>query len=768
MRRAIAVFCLLISLAASTLAQATAAADPAFTSIVLPAIARTCVGCHGGAEHDGGLDLTRVVKDGPAAIDLRAWKAVRSRVALHEMPPASAKTPPPTAQVRAAITSFVDRRLKDAAASRPEGGLDPGRTTLRRLSRYEYANTVRDVLGASVRPEESLPPDDLGHGFDNVADALTMTPLLFEKYAAAAERIAADVVVDEDPAHPRTVRFEAEAMECELDRSVQGGFRVLYSNAAVVARFDAPRDGVYVFRARVCGDQAGPELPRVSFQSDGRGFAALEVKETRRDPKVYEVRSRLLRGRHAVGVAFPNDFFDGKHPDKTKRDRNLAVDWVEIAGPVDERELPRGHREIFAGDDPARAPKDRAVRILEPLLLRLYRRPASIDERDRLATLVAKAVSEGRRFEGGVRLALAAALTSPHFLFRRETDPPGGPRTRPLDAFEAATRLSYFLWASAPDAPLLEDAARRRVFTPEDLRRHAERMLDDPRASALAESFAPQWLELRNLTEASPDPTRFPTFDEGLRTAMRREAELLFEAVLRERRPAFALVDADFTFVNEPLARHYGLPGIFGPEFRRVRTPDARRGGVSSMAGVLTVTSNPTRTSPVKRGKWLLDNLLDAPPTPPPPGVGAIEEGKEPLRAASLREKLEQHRADASCASCHTRMDALGFALENYDAVGGWRDQDGGVPVDAGGALPDGRTIRGPLELKAILKSDRAFLRALSKKLLIYAVGRGLSEDDATAIEEMTEAMPKDGALLRDLILGVVGLDAFRLRRTTP
>jgi hypothetical protein len=736
--------------------------DGAFRRDVAPVLKASCVACHSGREPKGELDLSPVVARSAAAAD-DLWRRVRDRVAACEMPPPG--QPAPTGPERARFTAWIDRRLR--AESRPSRPLDPGRPVVRRLSRTEYANAVRDLLGVAVRVDEELPPDDLGYGFDNAADASTLSPAALEKYLAVAARVADEAVLDEDPAHPPVRRFVASEMDCDLKPSTRNGFRVLYSSGSVTARVDLPRDGRYVLRARAYGDQAGPEPARLAFVGGGRTLATADVKETADAPRTCEAAIELKRGTQLVGAAFVNDFYEPKNADPAKRDRNLAIEWFECAGPIDAREPPAAHRALFAGDDPSRAPKERAAKLLGPLLLRLWRRPPAIDEVDRLSNLAADVVKRGGRFAGGMKLALSAALASPHFVFRVERDAPGSPAVRDLNGYEAATRLAFFLWSSAPDDRLLARAAKERAWSEATFLDEAARMLDDARATALAENFAVQWWELRNLDAASPDPGRFPAFDEPLRAAMRREAELFFDAVLREGRAARTLIDADFTFVNGPLARHYGLAAPTGTEFRRVKLDDARRGGVTGFAGVHVVTSNPTRSSPVKRGKWLLDNLLDAPPPAPPPGVGALQEGTTPLAAATLREKMELHRKDASCASCHARMDALGFALENYDPTGAWRDEDGGVRVDASGSLPDGRRVHGPSDLRALLRADGAFLRALSKKLLVYAVGRGLGPDDAAAIDAMISSLPADPPL-RDVVLGVVRLEAFRKRRVAP
>jgi hypothetical protein len=400
------------------------------------------------------------------------------------------------------------------------------------------------------------------------------------------------------------------------------------------------------------------------------------------------------------------------------------------------------------------------------LLPRAWRRPVTGEEVRRLADLVQSGVDGGRTFEEGVSLALQAALVSPHFLFRLEPGAASGPDGAPkdLDGHALATRLSYFLWSSLPDDALTQAAAKGKLAGEAGLAAEARRMLADPKAEALASNFAVQWLELRNLAEATPDAARFPGFD-LLREPMRREAVAFFDAVRREGLDISTLLGADFTFVDEALAAHYGLPGVRGSELRRVPLGDDRRGGVLGMAGVLTITSNPTRTSPVKRGRWLLENVLDAPPRAPPPGADSLDESVVTVSAASLRERLEQHRAKAECAACHARLDALGFALERYDAVGRWRDQDGGGPVDATGTLPDGRALDSLGALRAALLEDRAFARCLTRKLFTFALGRAPTARDELALFARVAALPTGTLTLDDLILTVIRTDAFRKRR---
>jgi hypothetical protein len=416
----------------------------------------------------------------------------------------------------------------------------------------------------------------------------------------------------------------------------------------------------------------------------------------------------------------------------------------------------------LTGPDPTGA----ARKIIGGFAERAFRRPVATPEVDRLVRLVEAARKDGDTLETGLRLALEAVLVSPHFLFRVEADPgPAESRAaRPVSEFELATRLSYFLWSSMPDEELFRQAAQKTLRKNLDVQ--IRRMLRDPKALALVENFGGQWLQTRNLQNAAPNPTQFPGFTPRLRDDMRRETELFFAAIVREDRSVLDFLDADFTYVNERLARHYGIPGVRGDDFRRVRLPGGPRGGVLTQASVLTVTSNPTRTSPVKRGKWILENILGEPPPPPPPDAGELSDDKKEVLSGSLRQRMEKHRAKPMCASCHRRMDPLGFGLENFDAVGTWRARDGKFAVDASGTLPDGKSFRGPRELKAILRMMKdKFARCLTDKLLTYALGRGLEYADGCAVERIARDLAGRQYRFTSLVLGVVHSDPFQLRR---
>ncbi|HEY8503799.1 MAG TPA: DUF1592 domain-containing protein, partial [Gemmataceae bacterium] len=495
---------------------------------------------------------------------------------------------------------------------------------------------------------------------------------------------------------------------------------------------------------------------------------AFAVESRNRRGETYEVKARVKEGAQTVSVAYTNDFSDPDAEDPERRDRNLYVRSLEIEGPFDAKPKPppETHRRVIFVRPTGPEDEDAAARkILAEFARRAYRRPVKPEEIDRLMKLVELAKSEGEPFEARIRLALRAVLVSPHFLFRVEPDPEDPNGVRELNDFELATRLSYFLWSSMPDEELFRLAEKGELGKPEVLEAQVRRMLADPKAEALVENFVGQWLNLRLLGTVSPDRKTYPAFDEKLRAAMQRETELFVGRIIREDRSLLEVLDADYTYVNERLAKHYGIEGVKGEEFRLVRLPDDRRGGVITQASVLTLTSNPTRTSPVKRGKWVLENLLGTPPPPPPPDAGELSEAKEEILKGSLRERLEQHRRDPTCAVCHQRMDPIGFGLENFDGIGAWRGKDGNFAIDPSGELPDGSRFDGPAGLRAVLKKRAdEFRRCTAEKLLTYALGRGLEHYDRCAVEEIVASMKKGGDRFSALALAVVKSDPFRKR----
>ena len=740
-----------------------------FVSDVRPFITKHCTFCHNVEKETVDLDLSALRDMAAVSAKLDVLELMRDRLTAGEMPPE--ERPRPEKLEIDTVVAWIEAILKDDAAVVKS---DPGRVTIRRLNRAEYKNTIRDLLGVDFEPAETFPADDVGYGFDNIGDVLSLSPVLMEKYLAAAEEIAAKAIVAEPGVKVTVRRLEAEKFK--PDRETGGGrpgreALVFFTEGSSYTSYEFPFTGEYVFRLRAFAYQAGPDPARMVFRLGGDEIQTFDVNATRDAPQVYEVRISVEAGRQRLRVDFINDYYKPDDPDPENRDRNLAVDYLEIDGPygAEPPPLPETHAGIFTCQPEGEEDQDDCARkILARLAKRAFRRGASEEEIERLVQLARLVRSQGDTFERGVQIALQAMLVSPHFLFRIEHDADANDpqAVHTVSQYELATRLSYFLWSSMPDEELFRIAEEERLHEPDVLRAQVMRMLADPKSQALVENFAGQWLQLRNLETAAPDPQRFPAFDDALRSAMRRETELFFETVMREDRSIMDFIDAKFTFVNEPLAKHYGLEGIEGDEFQRVDLDGHQRSGVLTHASIMTVTSNPTRTSPVKRGKWVLENFLGAPPSPPPDGVEELAEDEDAVLSGSLRERMEQHRANASCAVCHVEMDALGFGLENYDAIGAWRTRDGEFEVDASGTLPGNRTFESPEELKVILAEKRdAFCRCLAEKLLTYALGRGLERYDRPAVEAICAAAAENGYRFSELAVKIVESDPFTMRR---
>ncbi|MEM8883189.1 MAG: DUF1592 domain-containing protein [Planctomycetota bacterium] len=712
-----------VLLVAVLLAVALAEPAPDFARDAESYLDDHCLACHTGKRAKGGVDLRGFEKARPE-LRRRVERVVRNG----EMPPEDEERPDAAA---------TRRFLAWLHASRSSQPLVPGRVTLRRLNRHEYAHTVRDLLGVDFDPAR-LPADDVGYGFDNIGDVLSLPPALLERYFDVAESIARRAVVSRESHRPKTERVEGAKLRAVGGGNVRRDGVHLYSNGAARAAFRLPRAGEYLIRVRAWGQQAGPEPCKTEARVGTRRLGVQPVTAVRAEPEVVEWRARLKGGRQTVDAAFTNDYYQPRHPDPKQRDRNFFVAWIEVEGPIDRPRIPPSQERLV----PAGATE------LRPLVARLatraFRRPVGARDLDALLAAVARAAPESASIERRMQLAITAMLVSPRFLFRLELDP----RARELDDWELASRLSYFLWSSMPDAALFARAAKGELRDPDVLRAEVSRMLRDPRASSLAEHFATQWLRVRDLE-------RHESVDPALRAAMRAETVLFFDAILREGRDVRELLVSDFTFVNDRLAKHYGLPGVRGPHMRRVRLEGNERGGVLTQGSVLLSTSNPTRTSPVRRGKWVLDALLDDAPPPPPPGFDSLDESAKAKAQLSLRARLEQHRADPNCAVCHRRMDVLGFALEHYGRDGRWRTRDGKFAIDASGTLPDGTRVQGAGDLKRLLHADPRFRRAFAKHLTTYALGRGLDDADEPLLESILAAWerPTIGRLVTAIVL---------------
>ncbi len=721
-----------------------------YQSTVAPFLARHCVMCHSTKAKAANLDLERFKDAASALAERDVWEGVAKRVKSGQMPPPGVPKPAPEA-VRA-VVEWAGQHIDAIDRTRK---VEPGRVTARRLNRAEYNNTIRDLFGIGFRPADDFPLDDSGHGFDNIGDVLSLSPVLLEKYMQAADKIVKAALVTGPAPKPVMEKFDADKIGAPKDLPADPeGERLIRKNSLLV-KYAFPRDGEYELRVFTRGRGApdSPPAPLVIL-GGGRMIEAIKVNSGANSKRNFDIRFKASAGLADVGAAwvYPGPVDPGP-PDANGVDFTMQVETLELRGPyVDAAAgLPESHRRVFVcGDRDAGC----ARKILTNFASKAWRRPVTEAESAKLMRFVELAAGEGDSFENGIQLAVKAVLVSPQFLFRLERD---GGAARALDGYELASRLSYFLWASMPDDALFAAAADGSLLKPEGATAQLRRMLADPKASALAANFAGQWLELRNLDTVSPDPQRFPEWDADLREAMRRETLLFFTTVLGEDRSILDLIDGKFTFVNERLAKHYGIPNITGRKFQRVDLDGSQRSGVLTHASVLTVTSYPTRTSPVQRGLWVLENFLATPPPVPPADVPQLDESKIGT-AMSLRQQLERHRADPACAVCHSKMDGLGFGLENYDAVGAWRAQDGKFPVDSAGALPGGRSFANSAELKTILRADsEAFTQCLTEKMLTYALGRGLEPGDRPVVRAIARKVESDGhklsALIREIAL---------------
>jgi hypothetical protein len=843
--------------------------------VIVPFVEKHCVNCHGEKKQKGEVTL-HVFKDEASILKARkTWVRVLDQLHAGEMPPEGKPRPAFDEAERfvKAVHGVFERF--DRTAKR-----DPGEVTIRRLNRVEYANTVRDLVGVTIPLGDDFPNDNVGYGFDNIGDILSLSPLQFERYLASAEVIVRTAIVFGEPsAPPRRVAGGVHGFEGtnygqrydnrgRLSRDADGkaipekdklpalpgdGWRVFYDKGPLQKRFiDLLNSGEYKITAKLQGVKIGNEPSKFALVVNG----AIVLEGVCGDKMEEHVASvRLKAGALHVGVSLLNEFTDPK--DETKK-RGIVLDSITIVGPT----IPESHEMLLAGSEKLEGDaKSRFV--LERFATRAYRRPAAKEEVDRLMKVMRQAeqapwfkLSEAslkklqeekvpqnvinnlnpllkadfrddEQFENSVRallivngkpddthlkavlaaaeqappsweariaLAMRAVLASPKFLYRAELDSrPTEKEAHPIDDYQLASRLSYFLWSTMPDQELFDLAAKKQLH--QTLPAQVKRMLADPRSKALFDNFATQWLHLRKLREFSPDPKLFPEFTLELRDDMLRETDHFFMAVVREDRSILDLIDGKFTYLNQRLAKLYdigdtngnsslpkvqmvnpkgeAIPPITAEKdsmvgrnpFVRVNLENTRRGGLLTHASVLAITSQPTRTSPVKRGHWVLERILGTPPPPPPPNVPPLE-GKKEAKPATLRQQLEQHRANPDCTGCHARMDPIGFGFENFNAIGRFRDKDGDLPIDAAGELPGGQKFNGPDELKIILKNKKElFSRNLTEKMLIYAAGRGLDFYDRRSVDGILAELQKNDNRFHSLITAIVQSDPFRMRR---
>ncbi len=734
---------------------------PTFITHGLPLAKKYCFECHSGKEPEGGIAFDTVTDDRSVLKSRKLWERALDLIEQGVMPPADA-TPIP-ADDKTQLVAILDHTLHFVDCSQ---GVDPGRVTIRRLNRTEYNNTVRDLLGVNFRPADDFPSDDVGYGFDNIGDVLSLPPLLMEKYLDAAESLARQSIIAIDPQTPTTQSFRGRQLT--LGPSAQRSRDVISINSEghVSAKFEASLPGTYRLIARAAQQRGGDEPAKMELRVDGKAVADFNVKNGQSRLENYEKELPLTRGVHEIAAAFTNDYYD----EKKKEDRNLFVQSLQLDGPleVDPAAFPEVHRRLLEHRPSADKTVNYAVRAnLRPFAKLAFRRPVNDDELDGYVRLVEGRLTEGDTFEMAMQQALTAVLVSPHFLFRIETDrKPDDPADRhSLNDYELATRLSYFLWSSLPDDELFALAEKNELHRDDVLEAQVKRMLRDGKAQALVDNFAEQWLQLRVLNEITPDPEKFPQFTAELRNDMKEETKRLFAHVMHEDLSLLELLDAPYTFVNERLAKHYGLPEVQGDEFQKVSLEGTVRAGLLTQGSVMTMTSNPDRTSPVKRGKWVMEVILNTPPPPPPPNVPELEAVKAP-DGATLRQQLQLHRDNASCASCHRVMDDLGFGLENFDAIGRYRDADGSQPLDTSGELPGGMKFRGPKELAVVLKQRQLdFGRSVIEKMLTYALGRPVEYYDRCTQNTILDHVQANDYRFSALVTAITRSDAFRLRR---
>ena len=751
---------------------------------------RYCVACHNRRARIGNLALDDVDAARVGA-DAEVWEKVLRKLRTQAMPPP--RRPRPDPQTYDAFAAWLETALDRAAAAAP----NPGRPTIHRLNRLEYANAIRDLLHLEIDAAALLPADDLAYGFDNNADILTVAPGLLERYMSAARRIAR-LAVGDPTIEADAVRYPLSSLLVQDDRMSED--LPFGSRGGAAVRHHFPLDGEYLVRIGL-QSRGRREPQEIDIRVDGIRRALLRVGRWPEgaDPGAARVvgpdeplvvRFPARAGTRTVSVSFTKRtaVTEGVAPSRlplwtfsTGRGyvQRMALESMEIEGPFAPDTLGRGpdgegeapsRRRIFVCR-PATAAAEEACadEILGSLARRAFRRPVNAFDLDVLRDFYAEGRAAGS-FEAGIQRALESILVDPEFLFRIERDPadvgPGAPYR--LNDFELASRLSFFLWSSLPDDALLAAAEAGRLRDPAELERQVRRMLADEKADVLVSSFAAQWLHLRRMRTVTPDVNAFPDFDENLRAALVRETELFVGSQMREDRSVVDLLRADYTFVNERLARHYGIPGVYGSRFRRVGLPDARRRGLLGHGSVLTVTSLATRTSPVVRGKWVLENILGTPPPPPPPDVPELPERADDGAAASLRARLEAHRANPVCSNCHARMDPLGFALENFDAIGRWRDTGAaGAPIDPSGTLPDGTAFAGFPDLRDILLERREeFVTTVAGKLLTYALGRGVEHYDYPAIRAIVRDAAAEDYRWSALVLGIARSLPFQMRRS--
>lgn len=775
MQAATAVCLLSASLPAASAAESEA--TKTFRTQIEPVLAQVCYDCHADGVEKGDFVLDDYEALDDHLKDVKLWHKVWENLRAEMMPPAE-KTQPSTEQ-RKLVLHWIEKEVFKLDPANP----DPGRVTLRRLNRVEYENTMRDMLGIEFDAEETLPPDDTGYGFDTIGDVLTISPMLMEKYVNASQQIVSQAIKTQEPQIP-VYTLEGDRFKAAAPSKKTGKWLPFAQEAQVSAKRVMEHSGDYeiMIECRTQGSaEATSHSAKLKILMNGDQVDEENLGWDNRKTITLTAKAKMQEGENTLSFSIQED----DKPLQDEKQLNLVIGKVMLRGPLDGRHkvYPRDYyRVFFKGGAPAE-PKAReayAREVLRRLADRAFRRPVDEPTLDRLVALWKQAADQPKaKFEEGIAHAASAILASPRFLFRAEVqpEPDNAAKIVPLDEFSLASRLSYFLWSSLPDEELFTLAKNNELRA--NLDEQVDRMLADRKADRFVENFVGQWLQTRDVEGINVDPRRvlgirdltdaFKVFGQRQRRAMKLETEMLFAHLLKENRSVLELFTADYSFLNESLASFYGVPGVKGDEMRKVSLPpESKRGGILTHGSLLVVTSNPTRTSPVKRGLFLMENLLGTPPPPAPPNVPTLEEAKKGKpKDITMREMMVIHREKPLCASCHARFDDLGLALENFNAVGMYRDQENGRPIDTAGKLITGEKFQTVADLNKIFTSSRRtdFYRCLADKLLTYAIGRGIEYYDAPTIDRIVDALEKDGGKMGTLVRAVIDSAPFQKRR---
>jgi hypothetical protein len=764
-----------VAIAILTLARAQgsdALKSISYESDIRPLLEKYCYSCHGEEKQKGDVQLSSFHDKRMLVREHELWREVIYQIESEEMPE---KEPLPTPEERRLLVDWLEHTLNEIDWSQVKSA---GHVTLPRLTNEEYNNTMRDLLGIDIRPGDSFLEDGEGQsGFNNDRDSLFITPSQMEKYFQAAERsIEALLHHNKDPI---ALHYESEDMFMtetrETPKEFGNDFRGYVINRGQMTLYDSiefPYDGIYRFKARALSTK-GPTGSRLRINDEVKG----DIKVLSEEPAVYEITAFVPAGENQVAwnIEIPPIHYDppenNEDSNSNLRPQSVAVDWIQIEGPIDP--TPEGQVPLVISSWPkaGNAPETAAQEILEEFLPRAFRRPVSKSERERYLQLFTSEMAAEQTFESAIRTTLAAALVSPHFLYRPELGPSSTNKEYPLNDYQLASRLSYFLWMSMPDEELLLLAEKKRLRKPRTLRQQVRRMLEDPRAKSTARTFLGQWLGFEALGDTVvPDSRTYPEFTPAINRAMKDEVYFTFDHLMANNGSALELLDSTETFLDQGLAEHYGIEGVTGPEMRRVSLDDPNRGGLLGMGSILTATSNPARTNPVSRGKWVLETLLGSRIPEPPADAGILPENAGRVKGKTLREEFEMHRRNPSCIDCHEKIDPIGFGLENFDGIGRFRESENGKPIDSSGRLPDGTSFTGPAELKQYIISSKKddFVRNLCEKVLAFALGRDLQHYDEAAIIKLVAAMEKKQYKIRTLFEEVALSYPFRYQHPNP